>query len=90
VQARKLLGGRLSLVFIKASVDNVIKRDVKGLYKKALAGEIDNFIGISSNVPYQVPLDADLVIDTDHNDQARSVRTLLDFIRANEKAGGNA
>src|SRR3989338_2108971 len=45
--ARKLLGKHFTEVYIKASLKKCIRRDVKGLYKKALDGEIKNFIGIS-------------------------------------------
>lgn len=50
-------------VFIKASLDTVVKRDVKGLYKKAMAGEIKNFTGISD--PYEEPENPDILIETD-------------------------
>ena len=50
-------------VYVKASVETCEERDVKGLYKKARAGEIPNFTGISA--PYEVPTQADVVIDTE-------------------------
>jgi adenylylsulfate kinase-like enzyme len=43
-------------------LDVLIARDAKGLYQKALRGEIDHFTGISD--PYEQPLDPELVIDT--------------------------
>ena len=62
--SRGLLGGRYHEVYVKASLDEVIKRDTKGLYQKALAGEIENFIGIDENAPYEVPEKPELMIDT--------------------------
>jgi len=49
-------------VMIEASLETCEGRDVKGLYKKARAGEIENFTGISS--PYEAPRAAEIVIDT--------------------------
>jgi len=65
-------------VYIKASVETCIKRDPKGLYKKALKGDIKNFTGISS--PYEVPSAPSLIIDTENLTQERAVESLIDFI----------
>jgi len=55
--------GEFIEVYCRCSLDVCEKRDVKGLYKRARAGEIADFTGISS--VYDEPLNADLVIDTD-------------------------
>src|SRR3989344_9374033 len=55
-KARAVLGKNFVEVFIEASLQECIKRDVKGHYKKALAGEIKNFIGIAEENPYQPPI----------------------------------
>jgi len=55
--------GEFIEVYVKASLDTCIRRDVKGLYKKALAGEIDNFTGVSD--PYEDPVNPELVLDTE-------------------------
>lgn len=78
--ARKMIGDSFSLVYIKASLEEVIKRDPKGLYKKALAGEIKNFVGLAADVPYQTPDDADLTLDTEKNDIGTLVDELMGFI----------
>ena len=49
-------------VFVRCSLDELVRRDVKGLYKKAIAGEIQQFTGISD--PYEEPLSPELRIDT--------------------------
>jgi adenylyl-sulfate kinase len=49
-------------VYMKCPIEVLIKRDVKGLYKRALAGEIAQFTGISA--PYEPPLTPDLTIDS--------------------------
>ncbi|MDR6173600.1 sulfate adenylyltransferase [Nocardioides zeae] len=55
-------GGRFVLVHVATPVEECERRDRKGLYAKARAGEIADFTGISA--PYEVPADADVVVDT--------------------------
>jgi len=62
-------------VFIDASLDAVIERDVKGLYKKAIAGEIPNFTGISD--PYEAPTEPDMHIKTDDQTPVGSANDIL-------------
>lgn len=54
--------GDFVLVYVKCPLDVLIQRDVKGLYQKALSGEIPNFTGISD--PYEEPLDPEIIVDT--------------------------
>jgi len=65
-------------IFIKASIDECKKRDVKGLYSKAIKGEIENFTGISS--PYEDPKSPDLILNTENESIAESVKKLENFI----------
>ncbi len=65
-------------VFVKANIETVIKRDVKGLYKKALAGEIKNFTGISDD--YDEPENPDILIETDKLSIDESVAKILDYL----------
>ncbi len=65
-------------IYINTSLEECERRDVKGLYKKARAGEIKNMTGISA--PYEAPIDPDLEIITDHQSIANSVQSILDFI----------
>ncbi|MES9940618.1 MAG: adenylyl-sulfate kinase [Candidatus Thiodiazotropha sp. 6PLUC2] len=62
-------------VYIKASVETCESRDVKGLYKKARAGEIKNFTGINS--PYEIPEKPEIVIDTENREIDECVDSLL-------------
>ena len=55
--------GRFIEIFCDASIATCEERDVKGLYKKAKAGEIPEFTGISS--PYDKPTNAELILDCD-------------------------
>jgi len=62
-EIKELLKDKHIEVYIKASINEVTKRDTKGLYKKAADGHIDNMIGI--DIDYEEPLNPDLVIDTE-------------------------
>ena len=60
---RKIAGSDFHEVFCKSSLEVCESRDVKGLYKRARAGEIPDFTGISS--PYEEPESAELTVDTE-------------------------
>jgi adenylyl-sulfate kinase len=62
-------------VYMKCSIEKLSERDVKGLYKKALAGEIKNFTGISD--PYEEPLRPELVLDSGTENVEQSLQRLL-------------
>ncbi len=65
-------------VFVKASVEECARRDVKGLYEKAFAGEIENFTGVSH--PYEEPPNSEMVCDTEFETVEESVQILLDYL----------
>ncbi len=62
-------------VFIDCPLDTLVERDVKGLYKKAIAGEIKNFTGVSD--PYEAPLKAELVVNSAKESREESLAKLL-------------
>ena len=66
-------------VWVKASVDECIKRDPKGLYKKALAGEIKNLTGL--NAPYEEPENAELVLDTEKYTVEESIELITSTVK---------
>ena len=66
-------------IYCKASLETCEARDVKGLYKRARAGEIKNYTGINS--PYEVPENADLIIDTDQETIEDSVSIIMSFLK---------
>ena len=68
-------------VYVKASLEECIRRDVKGMYKKALAGEIKNFTGIDD--PYEAPPSPELVVDTDVESVDESVEKVLRYLEKN-------
>src|SRR5438445_3414577 len=62
-------------VHVRCVLEELVRRDVKGLYHKALAGEITNFTGISD--PYEEPLSPEVVIDTTDETLADSVARVI-------------
>jgi adenylyl-sulfate kinase len=67
--------GNFVEVYVKTSVETCIQRDVKGLYKKALAGEIKGFTGVDD--PYEPPLKPELTIETETESPQESVARIL-------------
>jgi adenylyl-sulfate kinase len=62
-------------VFVKCPISVLAERDVKGLYKKALAGDIKNFTGVDD--PYEEPLSAEVVVETDLETPQQSIVRIL-------------
>src|SRR5258708_2419187 len=62
-------------VFVKCPIDILAERDVKGLYKKALAGEIKEFTGVSD--PYEERFDPEVVVETDRETIEQSARKIV-------------
>jgi len=77
--ARHLIGSNRFLeVYVNCPLEVCVKRDVKGMYKKALAGEIQQFTGVSD--PYEEPLTAELILRTDQESVEVSAATLLAYL----------
>ena len=75
-EVREMIGrDRFVLVHVNAPLEVLIQRDVKGLYKKALAGEIKNFTGISD--PYEPPRHPDVVVNTHEETIEESVAKIM-------------
>jgi adenylylsulfate kinase len=66
-------------IFVDTSLEECERRDVKGLYKKARAGEIKNFTGIDS--PYENPLNPDIIIKTEFETEAEAVQKIISFVK---------
>jgi len=77
--ARKMIGDKFIMVYVKCSLETCIKRDTKGLYKRALAGEIPNMTGIGD--PYEEPLNPEVVIDTEKNTAEENASIVLAKLR---------
>lgn len=77
-EARELMGERFIEVFVKASVDICIERDPKGLYEKALKGEIKEFTGVSD--PYEEPLDPEVTLETENESPEESTGKVITLL----------
>ncbi|MCG8505253.1 MAG: adenylyl-sulfate kinase, partial [Sphingomonadales bacterium] len=87
-RAREAAGGAFHEIHIKASVAACEARDPKGLYRKARAGEIKEFTGISA--PYEAPEAPELVIDTERYTVEDCVDQVLRYVEANFRAKSQA
>ena len=82
-QARKIhaeAGLPFVEIFVQASVDLCESRDPKGLYKKARAGQLPEFTGVSA--PYEEPLKPEIVIDSGALSPQQATQQVLDFLQA--------
>lgn len=77
-QARAIIGDGFHEVHVHAGLDVCEARDPKGLYKRARAGLIPNFTGISA--PFEAPTNPDLIIDTAKYDIGESIHATIDHI----------
>ena len=66
-------------VHVRAPLETCIRRDVKGMYRKALAGEIPDFTGVSA--PFEAPISPELVIDTDQESAAQCAARIMERLR---------
>ena len=78
--ARHIIGSDFIEVFVNTPIEECIKRDPKGLYKKAIAGEIKGFTGIDA--PYEQPLNPEISLDNLSIED--SVNILIDQLRKKE------
>src|SRR5512132_775311 len=81
-EARELMGERFIEVYVKASVETCADRDVKGLYKKAFAGEIKEFTGVSD--PYEQPKAPEITLDTETYEPDESAAHVIAYLEKQE------
>jgi adenylylsulfate kinase-like enzyme len=75
-------------VFVDASVETCIRRDVKGLYARALAGELTHFTGVDD--PYEPPRAPEIVLSTESETPEQSARRVLRELEARGLAPAEA
>ncbi|PZR61651.1 MAG: adenylyl-sulfate kinase [Candidatus Eremiobacter antarcticus] len=78
-EARARIGNFVE-VYVRCSLDELVRRDVKGLYLKALSGEIQHFTGVSD--PYEEPRDPEVVVDTERESVEQSVSKVVGTLEA--------
>ena len=66
-------------VYTQCSLEELARRDVKGLYRRALAGEIPNFTGVSD--PYEAPQNPEVVAHSDSEPMETSLARIMDYLR---------
>jgi adenylylsulfate kinase len=72
--------GNFVEIHVHCSLEELTRRDVKGLYEKAIKGEIKNFTGVSD--PYEEPLNADVVVDSEKEELSESVAKVMAKLEA--------
>lgn len=81
-EVRHKIGNRRFVeVFVTASLDELVRRDVKGLYAKALHGEIKNFTGVSD--PYEAPVNPEVTVDSENETPAQSADKIWEYLVQN-------
>jgi adenylyl-sulfate kinase len=83
---RKLIGNYVE-VYVKCSLEKCMERDVKGMYRKAMAGEIKNFTGVSD--PFEEPEHPELVVESDKETEAESLKKILGKLEELGYLGGS-
>lgn len=78
--ARYLIKEDFIEVYVQCSLDTCISRDVKGYYKKALSGEINNFIGIAKENPYEPAENPEILVDTEKENLEESITKIKKYL----------
>ena len=81
-EVRAMIGPGFVEVFVDCPLDALVARDVKGLYAKALRGEIPNFTGV--NDPYEAPLNPEVTVNTDRETVEESVAKVVAYLEKRE------
>jgi len=78
-QARRIMAeGEFVEVFVDCALQECERRDPKGHYKKARAGEMREFTGVSA--PYEAPLQPEITVHTDRSSEAEGVQTIIAYL----------
>lgn len=76
---RSLIGNFIE-IFVDCSIEKLTERDVKGLYKKALSGEVKNFTGVSD--PYEAPLNPEISVNSEKESVEQSLAKIIGVLEA--------
>ena len=79
--AREIFNKEYFEIYVKCDKDTLVNRDTKGLYEKALNGEIDNLIGFSDKIPYEEPYNPDLIIETNLMSPEEAVKKVFSSLQ---------
>jgi adenylyl-sulfate kinase len=81
-EARQMMDGRFIEAYVKATVEECERRDVKGLYAKARSGEIKEFTGVSD--PYEPPENPEVVLETEQESPEQSAQRIIAYLEQRE------
>jgi len=77
-EENRQLIGRFIEIYVECSIETLAKRDVKGLYKKALAGQVPNFTGVSD--PYEAPLRPEIKVSSETETVEQSFSKIVSYL----------
>jgi len=83
-EVRREMGAAYVEVYVHASLDEVTRRDPKGLYQKAREGVLTGMVGVSPEVPYEPPEDAEIVLHTENLTVEACGATLAEYLLARQ------
>ena len=78
-EIRTMCAGRFVEVYVRCGIQELLRRDAKGLYKKALAGELQHFTGVSD--PYEEPLQPEVLLETDRETPNEGCSKIIAHLR---------
>ncbi len=78
--ARKALSPNFVEVYVRASLEEVSRRDPTGLYRESREGRMSGLVGVAPEVPFEPPEEADLTLDTETDNAQTCARLLVDFL----------
>jgi adenylyl-sulfate kinase len=84
-EARTIMGERFVEVYVDAALEVCVERDPKGLYAKAMRGEIEDFTGVSQ--PYEPPDTPEIHLHTDRDGPEESARRVVEYVHAGYRRG---
>jgi adenylylsulfate kinase-like enzyme len=76
-----MIGDNFIEIFCECPLEVLVERDVKGLYKKALAGEIKNFTGVSD--PYEEPVNPEITVYSSKETPEESTERIIQYLIEN-------
>ena len=79
--ARNIIGNKFIELFVNCPIEKCIEKDVKGLYEKALKGEIINFIGIAETNPYEPPNFPEIEVNTIEQNIEETTQQIIYFLK---------
>jgi adenylylsulfate kinase len=84
-EVRRTHEGRFVEVYVQCSLEELVKRDVKGLYARALRGELQHFSGVSD--PYEAPDSPEIIVNTDQESADQSSLAILSWLEQHQLIG---